>query len=77
MQHLSEKTVNETVVMSNTKVTLDADGNVTNIEFDLSDCVEQEGGNIVSSGKGTMELKDYGTTVITAEEIEAAQRANV
>lgn len=74
---IGEETANETLVMSNTKVTLDADGNVTNIEFDFSDCVEQEGGNIVASGKGTMEFKDYGTTVITAEEIEAAQKANV
>ena len=73
---IGEETANETLVMSNTKVTLDADGNVTNIEFDFSDCVEQEGGNIVASGKGTMEFKDYGTTVITAEEIEAAQKAN-
>ena len=74
---IGKETANETLVMSNTKVTLDADGNVTNIEFDFSDCVEQEGGNIVASGKGTMEFKDYGTTVITAEEIEAAQKANV
>ena len=66
--------VQETMVMSNTKVTIDSDGNVVNIEFDYSDSVEEE---ISSSGKGTMEFKDYGTTVITAEEIEAAQKANV
>ena len=59
------ESVQVSVVMSNTKVMLDADGNVMSIEFDYSYFVDQEA---FSSGTMTMELKDYGTTVITDEE---------
>lgn len=63
-----------TTVTTIKKVVIDEGGNVTSI---VCDYVESLADDVTSSGNIIMKLTDYGTTVITAEEIEAAQRANV
>ena len=63
-----------TTVTTIKKVVIDEDGNVTSI---VCDYVESLADDVTSSGNIIMKLTDYGTTVITAEEIEAAQKANV
>lgn len=63
-----------TTVTTIKKVVIDEGGNVTSI---VCDYVESLADDVTSSGNIIMKLTDYGTTVITAEEIEAAQKANV
>ena len=63
-----------TTVTTIKKVVIDEDGNVTSI---VCDYVESLADDVTSRGNIIMKLTDYGTTVITAEEIEAAQKANV
>lgn len=63
-----------TTVTTIKKVVIDEGGNVTSI---VCDYVESLADDVTSSGNIIMKLTDYGTTVITAEEIAAAQRANV
>ena len=69
------ETSEDSITMKNTIVTINAYGYVTSIVFDypMSDSEQGETVDINT----TLRLTDYGTTVITAEEIEAAQKANV
>ncbi len=69
------ETSEDSITMKNTIVTINAYGYVTSIVFDYPTSVGEQGETVDINT--TLRLTDYGTTVITAEEIEAAQRANV
>lgn len=69
------ETSEDSITMKNTIVTINAYGYVTSIVFDYPMSVSEQGETVDINT--TLRLTDYGTTVITAEEIEAAQRANV
>lgn len=69
------ETSEDSITMKNTIVTINAYGYVTSIVFDYPTSVSEQGETVDINT--TLRLTDYGTTVITAEEIEAAQKANV
>lgn len=69
------ETSEDSITMKNTIVTINAYGYVTSIIFDYPTSVGEQGETVDINT--TLRLTDYGTTVITAEEIGAAQRANV
>lgn len=71
------ETSEDSITMKNTIVTINAYGYVTSIVFDYPMPVSEQGETVDINTTLRLTLTDYGTTVITAEEIGAAQKANV